>query len=124
MNTETDQTIAQIALPLFNAKGWMKFLAVLMIIYGVMMVFTIWGILLCWLPIWIGVSLYQAATAVERAYISQQTDELVRAMMRLKTFFTVQGVLMLITLVLSVAGFLMMGFGMFAMMAGQQSGQF
>ncbi|MEJ2059894.1 MAG: DUF5362 family protein [Gammaproteobacteria bacterium] len=124
MNTETDQTIAQIALPLFNAKGWMKFLAVLMIIYGVMMVFTIWGILLCWLPIWIGVSLYQAATAVERAYISQQTDELVRAMMRLKTFFTVQGVLMLITLVLSAAGFLMMGFGMFAMMAGQQSGQF
>ena len=58
------QVVREVSAPLFAAKVWMKFLGVLMIIYGVLIAFTIVGIIICWLPIWIGVLLFQSASAV------------------------------------------------------------
>ena len=45
------QVVREVSAPLFEAKGWMKFLGVLMILYGVLMIMTIVGIVICWLPI-------------------------------------------------------------------------
>ena len=60
----TTNHVHTIGAPLYNAKGWMKFVGVLSIIYGVLVALSIIGILIAWLPIWIGILLFQSASAV------------------------------------------------------------
>ena len=96
------QLVREVSAPLFAAKGWMKFLGVLMIIYGVLIALSVVGIIICWLPIWIGILLFQAATAVESTQASGSKMELYGAMSKLKTYFTIYGVLALIGIVVSI----------------------
>ena len=99
---DEQQLVREVSAPLFAAKGWMKFLGVLMIIYGVLIALTVVGIIVCWLPIWIGVLLFQVATAAESTQASGSKMELYGAMSKLKTYFTIYGVLALIGLVVSI----------------------
>lgn len=103
------QLVREIGAPLFAAKGWMKFLGVLMIIYGVLIALSIVGIIVCWLPIWVGVLLFQAATAVEAAEASGNKMELYAAMAKLKTYFTIYGILALIGIVFAVIAMIVGG---------------
>ena len=96
------QLVREVSAPLFAAKGWMKFLGVLMIIYGVLMALSIVGIIICWLPIWIGVLLFQTASTVEAAQASGSKMELYAALSKLKTYFTIYGVLALIGIIVSI----------------------
>lgn len=96
------QLVREISAPLFAAKGWMKFLGVLMIIYGILVAITIVGLIICWLPIWIGVILFRAATAAETAQISGSKMELHEALSKLKTYFTIYGILALIGVIFAV----------------------
>jgi hypothetical protein len=80
----------------------MKFLGVLMIIYGILLIFPLVTIIICWLPIWIGVILFRAATAVEAAQVSGSKMELYTALTKLKTYFTIYGVLALLGIVIGV----------------------
>lgn len=91
--------------PLLDARMWMKLLAVLAIIDGVLMAFTLWGILVAWLPIWLGVVLFQAASALDRVERGDgaAADEV---MARLKTFFTVAGIAAIVFLVAALLGML------------------
>jgi hypothetical protein len=100
-----DHLVREISAPLFAAKGWMKFLGVLMIIYGILIAFTIIGIIICWLPIWVGVVLMRAASATELAQASGSKYELITALSKLKTYFTIYGVLALIALIFAVIAF-------------------
>lgn len=114
----TESTIKDICLPLFNAKFWMKLIGVVMIIYGVLVALSIIGLLIAWLPIWIGVLLFQSANAIDAAYNQADQVAAVRAMDRLKVYFIINGVLMLIMIVLGVLGFL---FGGMAAIMGMQN---
>jgi hypothetical protein len=106
----SDETlIKEVSGPLFGAKGWMKFLGVLLIIYGVLMIITIWGILLCWLPIWLGVLLFKAGAAIELAATAGSKPALYETMEKLKTFFTIGGILALILIILAVIGMITVG---------------
>jgi len=96
--TDSIQTVKEITIPLFQAKGWMKLLGVLLIITGVLYAITVAGILICWLPIWMGVLLFKAADAAEAAQLGGDKAQLVESLSKLKTFFTIQGVLILISL--------------------------
>lgn len=104
--------IRRLNTPLYGAKGWMKFLAVLMIIYGVLTALTIVGLLVAWLPVWMGVLLWQAAGAAEEAQSSGDTERFLQAQMKLKTYFVLSGVVALILLILFVAQFGLMGTAM------------
>ena len=44
--------------PLYEARGWMKFLGIVMVIAGIFTAITIVGIIIAWLPIWLGVLLF------------------------------------------------------------------
>lgn len=96
--SDSMQTVKEVSIPLFQAKGWMKLLGVLLIISGIAYALTIFGIVICWLPIWMGVLLFKAADAAEAAELGGDKARLVDALGRLKTFFTIQGVLVLISL--------------------------
>jgi hypothetical protein len=93
--------IEKLALPIFESKGWIRLLGVLAIVYGVLIALSIVGIIIAWLPIWMGVLLYQASSSVERAFRHGDEDAMVFCLYRLKTFFTIQGVLALIGLVIA-----------------------
>lgn len=101
--------VREVSAPLFQAKGWMKFLGVLMIIYGVVMIFTIVGIIICWLPIWMGLLLMKTANGIEAAQAGGDKSALVTAMSKLKTFFTIQGILALIGIIFVVVTMIITG---------------
>lgn len=115
---EQGGAVKNISLPIYQAKGWMKLVGVLSILYGIVMVFTIIGIIVAWLPIWMGVLLMQSATAVERAYATGNEDELVLSLSKIKTYFTITGVMALLGLVFGV---LMFFFGMMGAVLGGMS---
>lgn len=116
------QTVREVSTPLFEAKGWMKFLGVLSIIQGIIMIFTVWGILICWLPIWIGVVLLRAGSAVEVAHTGASKTDMIVAMGKLRTYFTIQGILALIMIVAVVIMLIVAGGTIFALLASGARG--
>ena len=107
------EIIRNVSLPIHQAKGWMKLIGVLSILYGVVMVFTIVGIIFAWLPIWMGVLLMQSASSVERAYATGDETQLVLSLSKVKTYFTITGVLYLLGLLMFAVFFF---FGMMGAM--------
>ena len=113
-----ESLVKEVTGPLFGAKGWMKFLGVLMIIYAVLMVVVTFGIgiVIAWLPFWLGLVLFKAAASVELAATSGNKQALFEAMTKLKTYFTIYGVLALIGIIVTVI--MMMVFGTTALFSG------
>ncbi|MGI0119207.1 DUF5362 domain-containing protein [Zooshikella sp. RANM57] len=112
--------VGEMTLPIFQCKGWLKLLGVLSIIGGIFIALTIVGILVAWLPIWQGVLLYQSASAIEEAKHNESKEALLRSLNKLKVYFIIMGVLMLIWLILMVLGLIFGGLGMFMSMAQMQ----
>ena len=91
-----------VALPLYEARGWMKLLGVVMVFTGILTALFIVGILIAWLPIWLGVVLFQAAGRIDSAFTTENEALLRESLAKLKTYFVIQGVLLLIYLIAAV----------------------
>lgn len=109
----------EIGLPLASAAGWMKFIGIMFIIQGALTAITILGIIIAWLPIWIGVLLLQSAGAAQRSQLQDDPNALIEALSRLKTYFVIQGVLYLVGIVLMLIYFVFFGAVIAAMMHGK-----
>jgi hypothetical protein len=94
--------VRELSLPLLEGKGWIKFLGIISIVQGVITIFSIVGILIAWLPIWIGVLLYQSASILERAYQTGDKYTFCRSMSKLRTYFVIQGVMTLIGIIIII----------------------
>ena len=114
--------IRELSFPLYACKGWMKFVAVLSIIGGVLQVLTIFGIVIAWLPIWAGILLFQSANAAEEAYQTDSKAALVMSLSRLKTYFIIMGIITLIGIILFALGlfFGLLSVGLSALSMSQQ----
>ena len=88
--------VQEISQPIIQSKGWLKLLGVLSIIQGVLVALSIVGILVAWLPIWMGVVLFRAATAAETAQETGQKYAMIESLGNLRTYFTINGVIALI----------------------------
>jgi hypothetical protein len=80
----------------------MKFVGVMLIIYGVIQAITILGIIIAWIPIWLGVLITSASNRMDAAYNAGDKYSFIEAQMKIGSYFTVFGVLLLIGLVLTV----------------------
>ncbi|ROQ21979.1 DUF5362 domain-containing protein [Gallaecimonas pentaromativorans] len=118
METEQQSLVQKLSTPLFQAKGWMKFVGVMGIITGALQAITLVGLLWAWLPIWMGVLLMQAGSAIEAAERSGSVEAFTDALAKLKTYFTLMGVTVLIGLAITVLFMLLGGIGLLAGMAG------
>jgi hypothetical protein len=109
------RSVQELSVPLFQARGWLKFLGILSIIGGVGQALSIVGILVAWLPIWMGVMMYQAGSNIGNAgqfgdkgsnigNAGQFGDKFafLRSMSNLKTLFTIMGVLSLLSIILAL----------------------
>ena len=97
-----ERVIKELSYPLFSSKTWVKLLGILMLVYGVLSALTIVGLIIAWLPIWLGVMLLQVASGVENAQLNGNKEPFLKAMKNLSTFFTIYGVMALIGIVLWV----------------------
>ena len=113
--TPANHSIQDLSQPLASGKGWMKFVGIMFIIQGAVTALTIVGIVIAWLPIWTGVLLMQASSAIERAQMSGDSSALKESLARLRTYFIIQGVLYLVGIVVAVLYFIFFG-AMFASM--------
>ncbi|HLR18048.1 MAG TPA: DUF5362 domain-containing protein [Alcanivoracaceae bacterium] len=102
--------IKRLSSPLYNSKGWIKFLGIMSIIMGCLVALSIVGLLVAWLPIWTGVLLLQTATALEQAFNTGDEVALETALSKLKTYFIIFGVIMLLQVVLTLLSFVSVGF--------------
>lgn len=98
-NVEQGNVIKEVSIPIYQARGWMKLLGILNIIGGVLLAITLVGIIIAWLPIWMGVILYQAGSASEQAYFNGDKYSLVKSLNQLKLYFTINGILALIGII-------------------------
>jgi len=111
-NVDQSNLIKEVSIPIYQARGWLKLLGVLNIIGGVLAAITIVGIVVAWLPIWIGVILYQAGSSSEQSYFNGDKYSFMRTMNQFKLYFTISGILALIgilTWVIMIIAFLIGG---------------
>lgn len=98
----------------YQSKGWLKFVGIMSIIGGVVSIFSIWGILTCWIPIWMGALLFSAGNMIEEAYRRNEPYFIGEFIKKLKTFFVIKGVLYLIGIgfivlvIVAIIGFILM----------------
>ncbi len=100
---QENQLVQQLSLPIFQARGWLKFLGVLSIIGGAISALSIVGIIYAWLPIWMGVLMVQAGSSIESAGQFGDKFTFLQSMGSLKTYFVLQGVLALISIIFAVS---------------------
>ena len=99
---QENQMVQQLSMPIYQARGWLKFLGILSIISGVGSALSIVGILFAWLPIWMGVLMFQAGSSIESAGQFGDKFAFLRSMGNLKTYFVLQGVLTLLGIIFAV----------------------
>jgi hypothetical protein len=90
------QPAQRIIQPIYASKGWMKLLGILLIVQGVLIALSIVGLLIAWLPIWIGVLLMKSAKKAEEAYVDGAEADAIESLARLKTIFTIYGVVTIV----------------------------
>ncbi|MFZ0492775.1 MAG: DUF5362 domain-containing protein [Acidimicrobiia bacterium] len=101
--------VRQAARPLYESKTWMKLLGVISIVSGVLGVISIFGIVFAWLPIWLGVLLWQSGKAVEAAHETGDAARFLESQGKLKTYFLITGIASLIGIILMVIAILFFG---------------
>jgi hypothetical protein len=80
----------------------MKFLGIVNIVGGALNALSIIGILWAWLPIWVGIVLMQASSRAGEYAERGDAASLGAFMGRLKTYFAISGIAIIISLALSV----------------------
>jgi len=100
-------------------KGWLKLLGIVSIIGGTLNALSIIGILWAWVPIWLGVIMVQAGSRAGEYADKGDMASLDGLTGRLKTYFTISGIMLIITVAISiiagVIGAILMAVGVLSM---------
>ncbi len=115
MQFDQQQLVRNISRPIYESKTWLKLVGGLSMVYGLLIALSIIGLIVAWIPFWMGFLLYKTASLVEVAYSSGEEAVLVESLSKLKTYFTITGIFALIGIVVAGLG---IAFGMLGMFAG------
>ena len=106
---DQSSVIKELTIKAQNMTGWMKFLGIITIISGAFGVLSIVGIVFAWIPIWLGVLLIQAGARATNAQITNNPKELVLMLEKLRLYFVIQGILLIIMIVVFIIGIISLG---------------
>jgi len=82
--------------------GWIKFIGIMTIIGGCLQALSIVGLVIAWLPIWMGVVLTKAGSRA-REYADKGDFASLEGMIgQLKNYFTISGILIIISFAVSI----------------------
>lgn len=85
-----------------KANGWMKFIGILLIITGALMALSIVGIIIAWLPIWMGVVLYQAGSLASSAFLLKDENKFLESISKIRLYFILTGITLIVTIAFSL----------------------
>jgi hypothetical protein len=104
-----------------NAKamaGWMKFMGIMTIIGGCLQAISIVGLVIAWLPIWMGVVLTKAGSKAGEYADKGDFASLEGMTGQLKTYFTISGIMIIISfavaIIAAIAWAILIGLGVFS----------
>ena len=105
-NGNQSALVSDLVAPLADGKGWIKFLAIVQIVFSALYVLISFGIgiIVMWLPIWLGVLLLQSANALEQAQARGDAEAMKLAMGKLKLYFLIQAIAMIVGFGLAILG--------------------
>jgi hypothetical protein len=83
--------INRLVLPLYQSLFWIRLFAGCLIFYGALITVTGIGVLVAWIPMWIGMLLFLTARAISLAYHNNDEQAFKLTVSRLKTIFTILG---------------------------------
>ncbi|NII11856.1 DUF5362 domain-containing protein [Oleiagrimonas sp. C23AA] len=109
MTEDRSALVRDLVTPLASGKGWIKFLGIITIVGAALSVLSTFGLglLVAWLPIWMGVLLWQSGGALERAQMSGDEASMRMALGKLRTYFVIQGILIVISFALVLMVFVL-----------------
>jgi hypothetical protein len=98
--------VSELAQPLAEGTGWIKFLAIIQLIFSGLYVLGSFGIglIVAWLPIWLAILLLQTATAIQTAQQQNDAEALKQALGKLKLYFMIQAIGLIVIVALSLIG--------------------
>ena len=83
--------VANLVTPLYQSLFWIRLFAACLIFYGALITVTGIGVLVAWIPMWIGMLLLLMAKSISSAYQNNDEQAFKQSLSRLKTIFTVLG---------------------------------
>lgn len=94
--------VKYLAMAMVTHAGWIKFAGIMMIISGALACLSITGIIIGWLPIWMGVVLCNAANLARDSADRASKTLLFQAIERLGFYFKLTGILTIVMIVIYV----------------------
>ena len=88
-----------------NAKGmtgWMKFIGIMTIIGGCLQAISIVGLVIAWLPIWMGVVLTKAGAKAGEYADKGDFASLEGVTGQLKTYFAIHGIMIIVSFAVAI----------------------
>ena len=107
---EETTIVREISHQLSRSSGWMRFLGIIMIIMGGVTALSIIGIIFAWLPVWMGILLIRAANNAKEATTLGDKELLGKALLNINNYFTIYGILVIVSLLLTILGMLIIYF--------------
>lgn len=89
---------------LYKARVWIKLAGIISIVQGVMTILSLWGIIICWLPVWIGVILLKTARDIRTAYETENEEACASANAAIGKYFKLFVIFNLIFLGVALLG--------------------
>jgi len=99
--------IGRLLAPVCESKGWLKFLGVAAIVIGALHALSIFGLIVAWIYIWIGILLWQAGGRAEIVCARRDAAALEQYLAKLKSLITIGGVLAVISIAISVVALML-----------------
>lgn len=95
----SEEIVRRCASPLAAKSVWMRLLAVLAFIQAGFAALTIIGLIYAWIPAWLGVALWKGTDGIQNAVSSGDAEALEQGMAQLGTYFTIMGVIIIVSIV-------------------------
>jgi len=89
-----------------RASGWMKFLGIISIISGALTALSLVGIIIAWLPIWMGVLLYQAGNLANSAFFQKDEVKFLQSISKIRLIFIIAGITAIVYIAISLIVFI------------------
>lgn len=103
LSTQTQSLdIRRLVYPLYQSLLWIRLFAACLIFYGALITVTGVGVLVAWLPMWIGVILLLASKSIATAYKENDEDAFMHSISRLKTIFITLGLSSIALIIASI----------------------
>ena len=83
--------IGKIVFPLYQSLFWIRLFSACLIVYGALITVTGIGVLVAWIPMWVGILLLLMAKTISQAYHHNDEQAFKLSLDRLKLIFTVLG---------------------------------